>query len=461
MDFEAMPMADDADEPIAELLMEDEQSAAEFSFDEQDESAIAPELESNQELSFEPESMDFEAMPRTDIDSNESMAELVMEDESAAEFGFDEQLDDMNFESISMDDADSGEQSAIASELEFNQELSFDAQLEISSESDEMDFEAMSMAELVMEDESPAEFSFDEQSAMSSESDEIDFEAIPMADSDFDDFMGELVVDDQSAIATELESNQELGFDAQSEISSESDEMDFEAMLMVDDGSDQSAAEFSFEDSSAIASKADEFMGQFIDEDDSAEEMSSESDEFSFNVVESLNLDAEASNASQPDEFMKELVDDNELAFNELTFESEEDVAIGFATPLAIADDYDSDEFMAAFSDADESPQEFSFEETSTDDSKFNELMGAFSDDSQSSHDELNADTDAFNVKFEDDEENYDLDELDSLDAIDQKLDELTEISDDSLGELNDLLGSIQDNTSVKEEELNEINREK
>ncbi|MBW4536192.1 MAG: hypothetical protein KME09_19835 [Pleurocapsa minor HA4230-MV1] len=435
MDFEAMPTDDEADELIAELPMEDEQSA-EFSFD--DESAIAPELESNPEFSFESESMDFEAMPMAD-DADESIAELLMEDEQLAEFSFDEQ-----------------DESAIASELESNQELSFDDESEISSESDDMDFEAMSMAdtaddepmaELVMEDESSAEFSFDEQSAMSSESEEIDFEAIPMADSDFDNFMGELVVDDQSAIATELESNQELGFDAQSEISSESDEMDFEAMLMVDDESDRSAVEFSFEDSSAIASKADEFMGQFIDEDDSVEEMSSESDEFSFNVVESLNLDAEAFEASESDEFMKELVDDNELAF-----ESEEDVAI--------ADNYDSDEFMAAFSDADKSPQEFSFEETSTDDSEFNELMGAFSDDSQSSDDELNADSDAFKVKFEDDEENYDLDELDSLDAIDKKLDELTEISDDSLGELNDLLGSIQDNTSVKEE-LNEINREK
>ena len=88
MDFEAMPMAYTADdEPIAELLMEDEQSA-EFSFDEQNESAIAPELE----LSFSEEAeMDFEAMPMPD-DADEPIAELPMEDkQSAAEFGFDEQ----------------------------------------------------------------------------------------------------------------------------------------------------------------------------------------------------------------------------------------------------------------------------------------------------------------------------------------------------------------------------------
>ncbi|NJR44445.1 MAG: hypothetical protein HC775_00670 [Hyellaceae cyanobacterium CSU_1_1] len=135
---------------------------------------------------------------------------------------------------------------------------------------------------------------------------------------------------------------------------------------------------------------------------------------------------------------MQELVDDNELALNELTFESEQD--------LGISEESDSDEFMAAFNNADESSQELSFEEASAEESDFDELMGAFSHESQSSTDKLNnADSDVFDV----------------INAIDKKLDELTEISDDSLGELNDLLGSIQDNFSQKEEELKEINRDK
>jgi hypothetical protein len=105
---------------------------------------------------------------------------------------------------------------------------------------------------------------------------------------------------------------------------------------------------------------------------------------------------------------------------------------------------------------------EFSFEETATDDDDFNELMGSFSDDSESSEEEeVNSDSDVFDLKFEDDDDDHGWAELASLDAIDQKLDELTELSDDSLGELNDLLASVQDDTVVKEEELNEVHQDK
>ncbi|PSB11540.1 hypothetical protein C7B62_05245 [Pleurocapsa sp. CCALA 161] len=535
MDFEAMPMADA--ESIEELATEDE-SPAEFSFD--DSPAIAIEAEFSSEFSFDDESpmssesedMDFEAMPMADA---ESIEELATEDESPAEFSFDDspaiaieaefssefsfddespmslESEDMDFEAMPMADAESIEElatedespaefsfddsPAIAIEAEFSSEFSFDDESPMSSESEDMDFEAMPMAdaesdesieELVTEDESPAEFSFDDspaiateaefsfddESPMSSESEDMDFEAMPVADADFDDLMGELVVDDQfssefnfddqsddqSAIATELESNEqepmedeqssmEFSFDDESNMSSESNNIDFEAMLMVDDESTESSVEFSFEDSSAIASNAEEFMGQFVDEDDSSEEinldniseMNSESDEFSLNLSDgSEALNAEVLNTSEPNEFMQELVDDHELALNKLTFESEQD--------LAISEESDSDEFMAAFNNADESFQELSFEEASTEESDFDELMGAFSDESQSSTDQLNnADSDVFDV----------------INAIDKKLDELTEISDDSLGELNDLLGSIQDNFSQKEEELKEINRDK
>ncbi len=411
--------SEDSDELFMEESdLEESESPAEFSFD--DSPAISTESEFSFEdespMSAESEGMDFEAMPMADAESEESIEELAMEDESPAEFSF--------------DDAP-----AIATE---------------------------------------SEFSFDDESPMSSESEseDMDFEAMPVADADFDDLMGELVVDDQfssefnfddqsddqSAIATELESNEqepmedeqssmEFSFDDESNMSSESNDIDFEAMLMVDDESTESSVEFSFEDSSAIASNAEEFMGQFVDEDDSSEEinldniseMNSESDEFSLNISDgSEALNAEVLNTSEPNEFMQELVDDNELALNELTFESEQD--------LAISEDSYSDEFMAAFNNADESFQELSFEEASTEESDFDELMGAFSDESQSSTDQLNnADSDVFDV----------------INAIDKKLDELTEISDDSLGELNDLLGSIQDNFSQKEEELKEINRDK
>jgi hypothetical protein len=200
-------------------------------------------------------------------------------------------------------------------------------------------------------------------------------------------------------------------------------------------------------------------MGQFIDEDDSSSE----------NILDGFALDEEEAISSEPDQFMQELVDDNELALNELTFESENE-------ELAIADD--SDEFMAVFDDAEEfSPEfsfdevssddssseelEFSFEETATDDDDFNELMGSFSDDSESPEEEENTDSDVFDLKFEDDDDDHGWAELASLDAIDQKLDELTELSDDSLGELNDLLASVQDDTVVKEEKLNEVHQDK
>ena len=57
-------------------------------------------------------------------------------------------------------------------------------------------------------------------------------------------------------------------------------------------------------------------------------------------------------------------------------------------------------------------------------------------------------------LQFEDADE--DLDELATLDAIDQKLDELTQVSDESLGELNELLDSVQQN-ELEEEQLNKI----
>ncbi|NJR44446.1 MAG: hypothetical protein HC775_00675 [Hyellaceae cyanobacterium CSU_1_1] len=291
---------------MEESDLEESESSSEFSFDDQS------------SISSESEEMDFEAMPIATDDSDESIEELAIEDESNSEFSFDDS-------------------SAIATEPESSSEFSFDDQPSISSESEEMDFEAMPMAtddsdesieELAIEDESNSEFSFDDSSAIatedksssefsfddessiSSESEEMDFEAMPVADADFDDLMGELVVDDQfssefnfddqSAIATELESNEqepmedarssvEFSFDDESNMSSESNDIDFEAMLMVDD---ESSVEFSFEDSSAIAFNAEELMGQFVDEDDSPEEinldniseMNSESDELSFNL---------------------------------------------------------------------------------------------------------------------------------------------------------------------------------
>jgi hypothetical protein len=402
----------------------------------EDHLAIAAESESNAEMSSEPEQMDFKSMPMpmayfkvmpiTDIESDESMEDVEYQ-ESPVEFSFDEQ-------------------SEIATELESDEEFSFDdEQSEMNCESEEMSFEAMSMPIA----------NTDSESEMSFESEEMDFEtmSMSMADTNFDDLKAESAAEQFSS---------EFSFDEQSAIAFETFE------------TDDSINEFSFNEQSEISSESDEFMGEFIDEDDAAKEisldsispMSSEPNEFSFeatnytaeNVLEDLGLNEEAAIADEPDEFMQELVDDNEQALNELTFEPEFESEM---EDLAIADNSESDEFMAAFNDADESSQESSFEETSTDDSDFNKLMGAFSDDNQSSDEVLNVDSDVFDLEFEDDEDDYGVDELDSLDIIDKKLDELTEISDDSLGELNDLLGSIQDNTSSKQEEFNEVNRDK
>ena len=122
---------------------------------------------------------------------------------------------------------------------------------------------------------------------------------------------------------------------------------------------------------------------------------------------------------------MNELVDDNESAIDNLDLESAEN----------------------------ESTEEFSFDNTDNDDSAFDDLMEAFGDDNSATD---NSNSDSFELEFEDEESS----ELNSLDAVDKKLDELTEISDDSLGELNDLLGSIQDDPSA-EQELNEVHQDK
>ncbi|NJK57456.1 MAG: hypothetical protein HC939_16340, partial [Pleurocapsa sp. SU_5_0] len=103
------------------------------------------------------------------------------------------------------------------------------------------------------ESESSSEFSFDDQSSISSESEEMDFEAMPIATDDSDESIEELAIedesnsefsfDDSSAIATEPESSSEFSFDDQPSISSESEEMDFEAMPMATDDSDESIEE--------------------------------------------------------------------------------------------------------------------------------------------------------------------------------------------------------------------------
>jgi len=56
---------------------------------------------------------------------------------------------------------------------------------------------------------------------------------------------------------------------------------------------------------------------------------------------------------------------------------------------------------------------------------------------------------------------NLNLDELSSLNSVDEKLDELTKISDESLGELNDLLTSVQEDELEEEQKLDEIFQDK
>ena len=291
------------------------------------------------------------------------------------------------------------------------------------------------MEELVLEsDDASDEFSFDEPS-------EISVEA--------DGFMGQFIDEDKSS--------EEII----SEISSESDEFDFEAMSAPElSNESEVAAEFeelwitnesekelNFDSSDEIANNSNEVNFEEFDfKETSITNASSD------NILDDLGLDEEFAIADEPEpnEFMNELVDDNEPALNELILESNQE-------NIAIADDSEPDEFILSFDNDNESAEQLNDDTISKNDSDLGELMGVFADDSQFSEDQSNASSDTFDLNFEGEDDSLDELDFDSLDAVDQKLDELTEISDDSLGELNDLLGSIQENNSTEDQKSQEV----
>ncbi|MEM9509233.1 MAG: hypothetical protein AAGA16_16365, partial [Cyanobacteria bacterium P01_E01_bin.35] len=226
--------------------------------------------------------------------------------------------------------------------------------------------------------------------------------------------------------------------------------------------------ELSLEEETINSSETDEFIVEFIDESEPGAELSldsisdihSESEEFSFGTEESIaeiqeNIEPESELTLEQDDDVEEFgltSDHGELSLEEETINSSE-----------------TDEFMVEFIDESEpgaelsldniseihsESEEFSFEETSSNDEEFENLMGAFAEDSQLIDNELGVDSQVSDLQFEDVEPESD--ELSSLDAIDKKLDELTQISDESLGELNELLDSVQQN-ELEEKQLDEI----
>ena len=74
------------------------------------------------------------------------------------------------------------------------------------------------------------------------------------------------------------------------------------------------------------------------------------------------------------------------------------------------------------------------------------------------------AESDELMMGFEDDDSiqtDEELDDLSSLESVEEQIDMLTQMSDESLGELNDLLDSVKvDDTEEENQKLHEIYRE-
>ena len=437
----------------------------EFSFDSSEEEDVddipADESSSIEELSFNIPteelteadaeiSLDDELATATEARANSPEQELSFNELSAVEPSL--SIDEFTFESELPVDA----------ETELSQELSLDNADEQNSELTEPNFDTMS-ADGSMFEEVSDEFSLDSD-------DELSFEAMPIPES-FDPL-------------------EELSFETEYQAESDS-QLDREMSSELD-----SSEDFDPESFSETATETNDFMGQFIDEDlfiadresdvasadaidtatedefvagsnssdldlsfDPSTEMvdsSSELDFESFSFEDSTDNEPVSDDfdvfiepdsqdkaiASEPDEFMKELVDENKSVLEELNLGLDE---FAIDDPIQSTDETTSTDLKLG-----EPSAESNFDLVSDDDSAFDALMGAFDNENSSS-------AENFELQFEDEEN---LNEQDSLDAVDKKLDELTEISNDSLGELNDLLSSIQDDT-VEPQKLDEAHQDK
>ena len=273
------------------------------------------------------------------VEPEESVEELVMEDDSPEELSFGDESDSSINELVTEGEPSAefsfSDEPAIASE---ENESPIEA---IDSEENEASFESMPMDELVMEDESPEEFSFDSEPAIASETESP---------------MDELVMEDDSS--------EEFSFSEESELDSpvEAQELSFEAMPMVESESpmdelvieNDSSEEFSFDDESAIASKEDEFS--FDDEP----AIASEENESPIEAIDSE--ENEASFESMPmDELVMEDESPEEFSFSdEPAIASEENESPLEAMPMA-----ESESLMDELVMENDSSEEFSFDDES------------------------------------------------------------------------------------------------
>ena len=483
-----------------------EESIQELSIDSESEwdKTVVETDNSLEELNADSASDDLNFSDEFEPTRLESLDEFTSDRSEPINSDSDDESDAFNFESMPVAEEDNS--------FQLDGDSASDDELNFSDE-----FEPTRLESL---DEFNSDRSEQINSNSDHESNEFNFEPTPVAEED-NSFQldGDSASDDESNFSdefepTRLESLDEFNSDRSEQINSDSDEpqeleeFSFETMPVVEGDS-------SFQLDLDSASD-DEFMDRFIDEESSSNEpqvnVISESNEFDFgseladelifddsaevisqpnessleeldfeetlevqssteNFSEELNFDDMSISAPQTDDFRKELALGDQMALNELTFElNSEESAI--SADEAISASSDADEFMMAFesdlaaeSDSHEpvenidaqnkSFEELVFDETSVNNSNFNDLMGAFADEDTSSPDESDPDFDSMELGWEQDE----LAELNSLDVVDKKLDELTEISDDSLGELNDLLGSIKDN-SDSEQKYDEVRQD-
>ncbi|MEL6493648.1 MAG: hypothetical protein AAFQ41_00825 [Cyanobacteria bacterium J06623_7] len=445
----------------------DEMDLAEMSFEDmsmEEDSASEPieelsmDLTSDDDLSFseEPSSnADLTSESGLDLD-NEFELKSTEETENPVE-EFSMGLDSTSDDELSFSEEPAGNDD-LTSESEFNSDNEFEFELESTKET-ENPIEEFSMGlDSTLDDD----LSFPEEAAGT---DDMDSAKMSFGDMSMDEVdnpleklsMGSSSSDDEfiGQFIDEENSSAELQLDSVNE----SNELDLESMLVVE-------AENSHEDSDVdnilgVTSKVEEFQL----EDKSSVDSSIDS------ALAELNFEEQPA-ANEAEEFMKELVGDNEMALDELDSESDADAdefMVAFeeaATPSEelsleaplVMEEYTSEDFVDSFNGESESSEELIFDETSTNDSNFDDLMEAFAPEDTSSTEAPEVDADLLDLKFEDE---ADFKDLDSLDLVDKKLDELTEISDESLGELNDLLSSVQDNSFVSEQELDEVHQDK
>ena len=146
----------------------------------------------------------------------------------------------------------------------------------------------------------------------------------------------------------------------------------------------------------------------------------SESDEFSLDDDRAIANETDWKNISdnhiESQNFLEELVDDNQSSLEE--FNWEEDIA-----------ESESDETIEQLNS---NGTNIEFEEEITSNSE----------------------------SFIFDETDNQFNEIDSLEGVDRKLDEITKISDESLGEISELLDSVEKQELEEDPELNRIHQE-